>query len=72
MGEVTTNSRTVQVHDLRELLAPKEEVLIIQTDEPEQIDLGTHLRIVRLHEDQSLKVTIIILPEHVRVAALID
>ena len=62
--------RTVQVADLREILTDQQEAIIIQTDNPETVDLGTYERIVRLYQDQTIKVTLILVPEQVRIVTL--
>ena len=62
--------RTVQVADLREILTDQQEAIIIQTDNPETVDLGTYERIVRLYQDQTIKVTLILVPQQVRIVTL--
>jgi hypothetical protein len=62
--------RSVQVTDLREILANQQEAIFIQSDNPEGIDLGSYQRIVQLYNDQTIQVTLILLPEHVRIVRL--
>ena len=62
--------RTVQVTDLREILTDQQEAIIIQADNPETVDLGTYERIVRLYQDQTIKVTLILVPQQVRIVTL--
>jgi hypothetical protein len=62
--------RTVQVTDLREILRGQHEAIFVQSNNPEDIDLGVYHRIVRLYEDETIKVTLIIIPEEVRVVRL--
>ena len=62
--------RTVQVTDLRQILTDQPEAIIIQADNPETVDLGTYERIVRLYQDQTIKVTLILVPQQVRIVTL--
>lgn len=62
--------RTVQVTDLREILTDQQEAIIIQADNPETVDLGTYERIVRLYQDQTIKVTLTLVPQQVRIVTL--
>ena len=69
IGEVA-GYRTVQVTDLREILSDQNEAIFVQSNSPEDIDLGVYQRIVQLYEDQSIKVTLILIPEEVRIVRL--
>lgn len=62
--------RSVQVTDLREILTGQQEAIIIQADNPETVDLGSYERIVRLYQDQTIKVTLILVPQQVRIVTL--
>ena len=64
--------RTVQVTDLREILAGQNEAILVQTDSPETIDLGEYQRIVRLYGNDTIQVTLILIPEQVRIVRLTD
>ena len=65
IGEVA-GYRTVQVTDLREILSGQNEAIFVQSNSPEDIDLGVY----QLYEDQSIKVTLILIPEEVRIVRL--
>ena len=62
--------REVHVVDLRELLNSYEETIVIQSDDPETINLGVYERIVRMYGDNTIQVTLLLVPERTRLVRL--
>ena len=62
--------RELHVVDLRDLLNSYEETIVIQSDDPETINLGVCDRIVRMYGENTIQVTLLLVPERTRLVRL--